>query len=164
MRDCISHVFSRVILQVRNSNKQMCHFCNVFSYKNSGIRKLVLYVFCRIFRRFGRFVYHSAYSIQHQFWVWCVFPLFFWRFMHSQWEALCVYVFNRRWKVCIFSRFSTCRRRTACVFSYFLAVGWPRLADLAGWDGLRWLTAWLTGWLSGLVSGWLRCLADWLAG
>ena len=48
---------------------------------------------------------------------------FFEGFMHSQWEALCVYVFNRRWKVFIFSRFSTCRRRIACVFSYFLAVG-----------------------------------------
>ena len=57
-------------------------------------------------------------------------------FVNTQREPLCEYVFNRCAKVFIFPWFSKPRRRIAHVFSYFLGVGWPRLAELGGWPGL----------------------------
>ena len=51
-------------------------------------------------------------------------------FVNTQREPLCEYVFNRCAKVFIFLRFSKPRRRIAYVFSSFLGVGWPRLAEL----------------------------------
>ena len=134
--DCILHMFSRAILQVRRSNTQTVHFPRVFSSKNSVVRRLILYVFCRIFLRLRRFLYHSAYSIQHQFWFLFVFLMFLTLFVNTQREPLCEYVFNRCAEVFIFLRFSKPRRRIAHVFSYFLSVGWPRLAELGGWPGL----------------------------
>ena len=56
--------------------------------------------------------------------------------MNTQREPLCEYVFNRCAKVFISPGFSKPRRRIAHVFSYFLGVGWPRLAELGGWPGL----------------------------
>ena len=63
LRDCILHMFSRAFLQVCGWNTQTLHFPRVFSIQIDVIPRLILYVFCRVFRRFGLLLYDSAFVL-----------------------------------------------------------------------------------------------------
>ena len=158
LRDCILHVFSRAFLQVCGWNTQTLHFPRVFSIEIDVIPRLILYVFCRVFRRFGLLLYDSACPLVRWFSFYWVFLNVFDSFYEHHLETLWMHVFNGCVKVFIFSSISGLVSCIARVFSSFLAVGWLAGYGWAGWLAARWLPGWWV-WFSRDVSRILHSLA-----
>ena len=142
LRDCILHVFSPAFLQVCGWNTQTLHFPRVFSIQIDVVPRLILYVFCRVFRRFGLLLYDSACPLVRWFSFYWVFLSVFDSFYEHHLETLWMHVFNGCVKVFIFSSISGLVSCIARVFSSFLAAGWLAGYGWAGWLAARWLPGW----------------------